>query len=76
MKSVRSNNLSLKYKRFTLLGFKDMGIRKFKTERLFLSIISETAITIWREMKVFKIIKGGLGWCLITWVIDRRIYRF
>ena len=28
MTSVRSNNLSFKYQRFTTLGFKDIGIRK------------------------------------------------
>ena len=28
MSSVRSNNISLKYQRFTTLGFKDIGIRK------------------------------------------------
>ena len=28
MTSVRSNNISLKYQRFTTLGFKDIGIRK------------------------------------------------
>ena len=28
MNAVRSNNISLKYQRFTTLGFKDVGIRK------------------------------------------------
>ena len=28
MTSIRSNNKSLKYQRFTTLGFKDKGIRK------------------------------------------------
>jgi len=30
MNSVRSNNLSLKYQRFTPTGRKDLGIRKFE----------------------------------------------
>ena len=28
--SGRSNSLSLKYQRFTPLGYKDLGVRKFK----------------------------------------------
>ena len=34
MNSVRSNNLSLKYQRFTPQGCKDIGIRKFEWQRL------------------------------------------
>ena len=40
--SVRSNNLSLKYQRFTPSGSKDIGIQKFKfvTKALFLLFVS------------------------------------
>ena len=39
MNSVRSNNISLKYQRFTTLGFKDLGIinSEFVAKTQFLS---------------------------------------
>ena len=45
MNSARSNNLGLKYQRFTTSGCKDTGIRKFelvvKTQFIFLSPFSK-----------------------------------
>ena len=50
MTSVRSNNLSLKYQRFTALGFKDIGIRKSefaaKTQFLFNGVQCNNSLSV------------------------------
>ena len=35
LNSVRSNNISLKYQKFTPSGYQDIGIQKFETQLLF-----------------------------------------
>jgi len=73
MNSVRSNNISLKYQRFTTLGSKDIGIIKSefvaKTQFLYRNMAKETLsvrtlvssndiITIKIDKKKFLIVKN------------------
>ena len=66
MNSVRSNNPSLKYKRYTVSGSKDIGIRKFE-------LVAKTQ---------FVLIKGGenmfddLRDCVITCVSPSSMLRY
>ena len=56
MNSVSSNNLSLKYKMFELLGFKDIGFIEFefvaKTRFLYLFTWSQERFLIGRNWKI------------------------
>jgi len=56
MISVRSNDISLKYQRFTTLGFKDIGIRKLEfvaKNQLFFGI-SKNILSSFQKMVLFK----------------------
>ena len=47
MNSVRSNNISLKYQRFTTLGFQDIGIRKSE-------FVSKNQL-LWKSINWYKV---------------------
>ena len=47
MSSVRSNNISLKYQRFTTLGFQDIGIRKSE-------FVSKNQL-LWKSINWYKV---------------------
>jgi len=55
MDSVRLSGLSMKYQRFTLSGFEDMGIRKFEfvAKTHFLHALSLLKLSGHRELLFF-----------------------